>query len=219
MRRLQFFVVGMVVASWWVLGMAAGAAAQGAPGQPAPVKPLKPFTAEVSALPGKVYWDMDKVRIDMGAFTAGGGVVSPHYTLLFYKTGRIYQVFPGAAPLCSYDETPPAQVGCHNPLSMMLMPLPQASSKTKITVVGEETVAGVRCTVEKITSSDPNVAPPGGARAWISKDLGILVKVESPGPNGSEVFFDNIKLGQPDPKLFVPPAYCAYHAGSAGPCN
>ncbi len=190
--------------------------ARGAAQQRPSVKPLKPFAAELPALPGKVYWDMDKVRIDMGAFAAGGGTVSAHYTLLFYTSGKIYQVFPGAPPMCSYDEVPPAQVGCHNPVGMMLMPLPKASAKTKITVLGEETVEGVPCTVERVTSSDPNVAPPGGVRVWVSKDLGVMVKIEGPGGGA---FFTAIKLGEPEPKLFVPPPYCKYAPGTAGKCN
>jgi hypothetical protein len=188
--------------------------------QPPPVKPLKPFTAELPALPGKIYWGTDKVRIEMGAFTAGGGTVSAHYTLLYYKTGKVYQVFPGSPPMCSYDEVPPAQVGCHNPASMMMsMPLPAPSAKTQITPLGEETAEGVLCKVEKVTSSDPNVAPPGGVKVWISKDLGLIVKIEGPGPNGSAAFFKNIKVGEPDPKLFVPPASCKYAPGSAGKCD
>ena len=181
--------------------------------------PLKPFSAEVPVLPGNVSWDLDRVRIELGAFTAGGGTVSPSYSLLFYKTGKIYHVFPGAPPMCSYDVVPPEQVACHNPLSMMLMPLPAASAKTTITVLGEETLAGVLCTVERVTSSDPNVAPSGGMKVWISKDLGIIVKGESPGPDGTTTLFDKIKLAKPDPTLFVPPAHCKLVAGSAGKCN
>lgn len=219
MRGVQSSIVGVAVSLASILGIAAGAAAQGVPGAPVPVMPLKPFTAELPVLPGDVSWDQDAVRIEMGAFAAGGGTVSPHYSLLFYKTGKIYQVFPGTPPMCSYDVVPPDQVACHNPMSMLLMPLPQASAKTKITVLGEESVAGVLCTVERVTSSDPNIAPPGGVKLWISKDLGITVKAESPPPDGSTTLFDKIKLGKPDPALFVPPAYCKLVAGSAGKCN
>jgi hypothetical protein len=197
----------------------ASPASSATPQEPPSVKPLKPFTAEVPAIPATVTWDTDKVRLDMGAFTADGGTVSPHYSLLFYKTGTVYQVFPDAPPMCSYDVVPPEQVACHNPLSMLLMPLPAASAKTKITVLGEETVAGVPCTVEQVTSSDLNIAPSGGVKLWISKDLGITVKVASPGADGSSTLFDKIKLGKPDPQLFVPPAYCKLQAGSAGKCN
>jgi len=219
MMELRISSVSVMVAFASILGMAAGAVGQGGQGKPPSVMPLKPFTAQVPSLPGNVSWDMDKVRIDMGAFTAGGGTVSPHYSLLLYKTGGVYQVFPGAPPMCSYDMVPLGEVGCHNPLSMMLMPLPTASAKTQITMLGEEPVAGVPCTIEQIKSSDPNIAPPGGVKVWVSKDLGILVKVESPGPNGSSTLFDKIKLGKPDPQLFVPPAYCKLQAGSAGKCN
>lgn len=219
MRRRRLSIISVVVSFVGLLGMAAGAAAQGAAGEHAAVMPSKPFIAELPTLPGNVSWDLDAVRIEMGAFTAGSGVVSPHYSLLFYKTGKIYQVFPGAPPMCSYDEVPPEQVACHNPLSMMLMPPPVTSAKTKITVLGEETVSGVLCTVERVTSSDPNIAPPEGVKLWLSKDLGIIVKVEAPGPDGSLTLFDKIKLGKPAPALFVPPAYCKLQAGSAGKCN
>ena len=71
MKGRRVSIVSLGVALVWMQGLAIGVAAQGAPGRQPSVMPLKPFTAQVPALPAKVSWDMDKVRIEMGAGSPG----------------------------------------------------------------------------------------------------------------------------------------------------
>ena len=211
-----------------VASLALGWAVLGAAQQPSLVRPSKPFTVEISSIPAKIYSELDKSRVDMGQVFAvpklkgySEGTLPASYTLLFYKTRKWYAVAPSLR-VCVYDVVPPGRMGCDDPINVLLMSPPKASANTKITALGEETVGGVRCTVERLTSSDPNVAPPGGLKMWVSKDLGILVKAEGRGPDGKPmtlVSLDSVTLGKADPKLFVPPAYCQYAAGSAPPCK
>jgi len=115
----------------------------------------------------------------------------------------IWQVMPGSM----YMESPLKE----DPNDLQAMDIQQ-------TVVGEETINGIKTTKYKMLGTTKDGKKWGGF-AWITKD-GIMVKADMLLKEGNEkrrmaIELKNLKIGKQNPQLFeVPPGYTKNDMGA-----
>ncbi len=168
---------------------------------------IKPKSDDLITMPGKIFFDSGKARIEMNLADVKGLKLPPNaldqmksmgldqmITISLPEKKLAFLIYPG---LKSYVESPlPAAAAATN-----------LNFKVTTTELGKETVAGHPCVQNKVLVTD-TAGKTNEFTVWNATDLkNFPVKVFRAGPDAdATMLFTDVLLTKPAANLFDPPA-------------
>jgi hypothetical protein len=164
-----------------------------------PDYPLDKLTQFSATMVGSPIGNIDELKIYRSGNLMRTQMLDGNYMVNDLETHQTFVVLPNR---CLVDGR----------LSINTFPFSAVHPTSKVdrSAVGTETVDGHACQIEDITVT-PERGQPLRMRLWEANDLsGFPIKIEvQRAATPAVITYKDVKIGKPDPALFIRPANCA----------